>query len=90
MLYTGNGDRGDIRQHVTFDVPFTSPPAVMIAIARTDIHNTAAHRITVYLEEVDEEGFVYTFKTWADTQVWAAEAMWIAVATRSDTPVAGD
>ena len=70
MLYTGNGDRGDIRRHVTFDVPFTSPPAVMIAIARTDIHNTAAHRITVYLEEVDEEGFVYTFKTWADTQVW--------------------
>ena len=68
-----------MRGRVEFPEPFPSIPKVMIALSRFDILHEYNHRVTVYVDSVDNKGFFYSFFTWAGTDLWAASANWIAV-----------
>ena len=78
MNKTGN-NRGETEGRVAFAKPFDAPPEVLIGLAALDFIDGANHRVSVAVVDVDARGFSYRFVTWANTQVWYARAMWMAV-----------
>jgi len=76
-LYGGSGPRNQAI-HVQFAKPFRKAPQVSIALYGIDILNSANARLTVEARNVTANGFDAVFSTWADTQVWAAHAAWLA------------
>ncbi|MEM7531399.1 MAG: H-type lectin domain-containing protein [Chloroflexota bacterium] len=76
-LQNGKGDRA-YTETITFDQPFDREPAVWVSLSRVDIENTANQRIEVYSTNITQDGFDLVFKTWSDTRVAGASAMWIA------------
>jgi TIR domain-containing protein/H-type lectin domain-containing protein len=71
----------EISVPVTFDVPFSRPPAVTLGLRELDLGDAKAniHRISVRAENVQAGGFDLYFATWLESQVYGAVASWIAV-----------
>lgn len=72
----------EIAVPVTFDVPFTNPPNVIVSLREVDLGDVSQariHRISVRAENVRSEGFDLYFATWLESQVYGAVASWIAV-----------
>ena len=82
MLMNETGDRL-VTGKVSFDPQFESAPAVILGLTAVDFIDGSNHRLEVKAIDVTEKGFTYVFGTWADTRVWSARAMWLAV-SRTD------
>ena len=65
---------------VAFPRPFSTPPAVTLAMNRLDTERTANTRISLEVQSVSETGFNYAVHTWSDSQVYSVGASWLAVA----------
>ncbi|MBI1417794.1 MAG: hypothetical protein GC146_11275 [Limimaricola sp.] len=78
LMWTGNGPRQS-RSRVTFSQPFRNAPAVHLSLSMWDMSNTTNARVDLQAEEVDGEGFVIQFRTWADTRVARVRVAWLAI-----------
>jgi hypothetical protein len=66
---------------VTFDLPFTKHPKVVVGLKEFDLGDKRSniHRISVRAENVRLNGFDLYFKTWEESLIFDAAAIWIAV-----------
>ena len=85
QLMNESGDRL-VTRDVPFDPRFKSPPTVIISLTAVDFIDRRNHRLGVRAKDVTARGFTIAFGTWADTQLWSAGAMWLAV-SRTDKVV---
>jgi hypothetical protein len=74
--------RREISVPVTFDLPFTRQPRVVVSLGKIDLGDVRAniHRISVRAGNVRLNGFDLYFETWEDSQIYDAVASWITVA----------
>lgn len=72
--------RGVVDGRVNFPEPFVNAPVVHLALSGLDVYGVANTRIQTVVTDVDERGFGWEIWSWADTHVYRAEAVWIAVA----------
>ena len=82
-MWTGEGSR--VRsQSVTFDQPFSRPPAVHVSLSLWDMDSAHNVRADIKAENVTEIGFDAVFRTWLDTRVARVRMSWLAVGEVTD------
>ena len=64
---------------VKFKRKFDKVPTVLAALNMVDAAGNADLRVKLSVNEVDREGFQWTFETWDDSTLYAAGASWIAL-----------
>jgi len=77
FLHTGTGDR-TFTQHVTFAVPFTSTPAVMVALSGVYAGDPGRVRLYVSAKNVTPYGFDVEYLTSSNSIIYGGSASWIA------------
>jgi hypothetical protein len=77
-MWTGEGPR-ESRTRITFDQPFSSPPAVHVSMSLVDVHSGPNFRADVVAENVDKDAFDLVFRTWMDTRVARMRLSWLAI-----------
>ncbi|WP_319824726.1 H-type lectin domain-containing protein [Thalassovita sp.] len=82
-MWTGDGTRTR-RTHVTFDQPFTAPPAVHCSLSLFDIDQSTNMRGDISVDNITESGFVIVFSTWGNTRIARARANWLAIGQAKD------
>lgn len=81
-MWTGEGSR--VRsQQVTFDHPFSTPPAVHVSLTLWDMDSAHNVRADLKAENVTATGFDAVFRTWKDTRVARVRISWMAVGSVS-------
>lgn len=68
----------DFSRHVNFVQSFTTTPSLVVGLNRLEIDGPGA-RLAAFARNITTHGFDMVFETWADTKVFSAQAMWIAV-----------
>lgn len=76
-LHKGSGPRS-FSQRVAFEEDFAVPPTVVISLSGFDIHKDKNVRLQVRAVRVEAHQFTAIFKTWGDSWVHTARAVWIA------------
>lgn len=77
-MWSGNGPR-HIRQRVSFEKPFGTPPVVQVSVSMWDIDGGSNQRADLQAEDVTTSGFFLVFRTWGDTRVARIRADWLAI-----------
>ena len=72
----GKPRRGRTHARITFGQPFKVAPRVTVGLSYLDSNWP---RIRAAVESVDETGFTYTFDTWCDSNIYAAQMQWTAI-----------
>jgi hypothetical protein len=77
-----NDRREEVKVEVTFKQKFRATPRVEVALAKVDLGDARAsvHRVEVEAKRPTPEGFVLYFRTWSQSLLFDATAIWIAVA----------
>lgn len=78
QMWTERGQR-EVRVPVRFSEAFTAPPSVWVGLAMWDIAANANARIDLRAEEITNDGFTISFRTWDDTRIARARASWQAL-----------
>jgi hypothetical protein len=77
-MWTGEGSR--VRSKlVTFDQPFSAPPAVHVSLSLWDMDSAHNVRADLTADNVTVDGFEAVFRTWLDTRVARVRISWIAM-----------
>lgn len=74
--------RGEIKGRINFSKPFASVPRVTVGFSEINLRGSDVldmNRLKIVVEEVDRDGFSYSFVTWCSTVVHSATASWIAI-----------
>lgn len=77
-MWTGNGPRKVVRP-VVFSQGYKSLPSLQVALSMWDMDHQTNARADIRAEEVTREGFNLVFRTWGDTRVARARAIWTAI-----------
>lgn len=77
-MWSGSGPR-HIRQQVSFEQPFLTPPVVQVSVSMWDIDGGSNQRADLQAEEITTTGFFLVFRTWGDTRVARIRADWLAI-----------
>lgn len=82
-MWVGEGAR-ERRQWISFEQPFSAPPAVHVSLTLWDIDSTHNVRADLAAETVSVTGFDAVFRTWKDTRVARVRISWLALGPVSD------
>ncbi|OAP61600.1 hypothetical protein AYL99_03803 [Fonsecaea erecta] len=63
---------------VYFEEPYTTPPAVVVALKLIDLENHKDYRVKAYATDIHEDRFTSHIGTWGDSILYAGAASWIA------------
>lgn len=77
-MWTGNGPRKAVHS-VVFSQSYKSMPTVQVALSMWDMDHQTNARADIRAEEVTREGFNLVFRTWGDTRVARARAIWTSI-----------
>lgn len=77
-MWIGTGPRVSVTVQ-RFERPFNSPPAVHCSLSMWDIDNSKNARVDIRAENITTDQFEIIVKTWADTKIARARAVWIAI-----------
>lgn len=77
-MWEGSGARRASRE-VRFSEPYRLPPTVHVGLSMWDMDQTTNSRTDVRAEEVSEQGFNLVFRTWGDTRIARARAVWLSI-----------
>ncbi|MCP5085920.1 MAG: hypothetical protein GY952_03815 [Rhodobacteraceae bacterium] len=77
-MWTGTGERERV-EPVVFSEPFKSAPSVFVTLEMLDVNHKSNHRVETVAQNITEAGFEVSFKTWGDTRVARAVAVWMAI-----------
>ena len=62
--------------YVAFSKEFDEIPSIHVSLSRIDTEGEV--KLHVYANDITRLGFNLIFKTWNYSQIWSAEASWIA------------
>jgi hypothetical protein len=71
----------EVKVEVKFKPPFRNPPQVEVALSKVDLGDAreSVYRAEVRAERCTAEGFDLYFKTWSQSLLFGATAIWVAV-----------
>lgn len=77
-MWVGTGERR-ASVEVRFSETYRSPPAVHVSLSMWDMDQTTNSRADVRAEEVTTQGFNIVLRTWGDTRIARARAVWLSI-----------
>lgn len=77
-MWSGEGPRVH-EQKINFSRPFLDPPSVQVGLAMWDISNVATSRVDLRKENVTQEGFTLSLRTWDNTKIARVRVSWQAI-----------
>lgn len=82
QLRESRGKEREVVAHVSFEGRFAQQPQVIVSLQKIDVQDTTnahIHRLWVYASNVTTEGFDLVFRTWKESLVHDAIAVWTAI-----------
>lgn len=77
-MWAGDGPRHAVRP-VVFSEVYKSTPVVQAALSMWDLDKQTNARADIRAEDVTCEGFNLVFRTWGDTRIARARAIWTSI-----------
>ena len=77
-MWVGTGERS-ASVEVRFSETYRSLPAVHVSLSMWDMDQTTNSRADVRAEEVTTQGFNIVLRTWGDTRIARARAVWLSI-----------
>ncbi|KAI9457317.1 hypothetical protein BJY52DRAFT_507024 [Lactarius psammicola] len=63
---------------IDFERPFVTPPKVVVFFNHLEFDRNRDWRVITTASDIDADGFTLNIKTWSDTNLYCAQACWIA------------
>jgi len=79
---------GNVNETVTFPRAFVKPPIVFVGLSGFDIGDN--WRIDLYTSAITETSFDIHIDTWGSSELWSAQATWIAIPNDKANVLTGD
>ncbi len=77
-MWVGDGPRRVVHE-VRFSESYKSPPVVQVSLTMWDMDRETNARADLRAEDVTKAGFNLVFRTWGDTRVARARAIWTSI-----------